>query len=112
MSTGPTAKTVAIVQARACDMCERCASPEPCQVHHRRPRGMGGTRRPRTNMPSNLLFLCAKCHREVELNRTVSLEQGWLVRHEHDPAERHVWIAGHGWTVLDNDGNYEQGEAA
>ena len=113
MSTGPTAKTVQIVLARANHTCERRGrSGQACQVHHRRPRGMGGSRRPGTNKPSNLLLLCAPCHTAVESSRQISHEQGWLVRQEHDPAERAVWVARRGWVLLDDLGNYETEEAA
>lgn len=107
MSTGPTAKIVQLVKDRATNRCERCGhSVENVRaaVHHRRPRGMGGTSRPGTNSPSNLLLLCDPCHLSVESGRQISRERGWLVRQEHDPARQPVWLAGRGWSYLTHDG--------
>jgi len=47
--------------AGRCEICDEWAS--DAQLHHRRARGMGSTRRPDTNLPSNALLLCAACHR-------------------------------------------------
>lgn len=108
MGTGPTAKTVQLVKDRAANHCERCGhSVENVRaaVHHRRPRGMGGTSRPGTNSPSNLLLLCDPCHLTVESSREISREQGWLVRQEHDPEQRPVWLAGKGLHYLNHDGS-------
>lgn len=105
--TGPTAKTVQLVKARAANRCERCGrSVENVRaaVHHRRPRGMGGTIRPGTNCPSNLLLLDEACHLSVESSRQISRERGWLVRQEHDPSRVPVWLAGRGWHLLTADG--------
>ncbi len=107
-STGPTAKTVQLVKDRAANCCERCGhSVENVRaaVHHRRPRGMGGTVRPGTNCPSNLLLLDEACHLAVESSRQISREQGWLVRQEHDPSRVPVWLAGKGFTYLNPDGS-------
>lgn len=108
MGTGPTAKTVQIVKDRAGNHCERCGhnvEERPAAVHHRRPRGMGGTNRPGTNSPSNLLLLCDPCHLTVESSREISREQGWLVRQAHDPEECSVWLAGKGRVYLNPDGS-------
>jgi 5-methylcytosine-specific restriction protein A len=108
VSTGPTKKTVQIVKDRAANHCERCGhnvEDRPAAVHHRRPRGMGGSRRPDTNSPCNLLLLCDPCHLTVESSRQISRERGWLVRQEHDPATRPVWLAGRGWSFLTPDGD-------
>lgn len=50
------------------------------QAHHRRPRGIGGSRRDDTNLASNGLWLCASCHAYIESHRTEALEKGWLLR--------------------------------
>jgi hypothetical protein len=110
--TGPGEDTVKLVLARSDGSCERCRRRAPEQLHHRKPRGSGGSSDPAINYPSNLLALCSQCHLEVEGNRTVSKEQGWLVRFEHNPAETPVWIAGLGKVFLLDDGSTTAQESA
>lgn len=52
------------------------------------------------------------CHLEVERDRSVSYEQGWLVRREHDPALSRVWIVGKGFVLLTDVGGMTDAEAA
>jgi hypothetical protein len=40
----------------------------------------------------------------VESNRELALENGWLVRQEHDPAGVPVMRHGSDWCLLDNQG--------
>lgn len=110
--TGPNEDTVKVVLARSNGACERCLRRPPEQLHHRKPRGSGGSSDPAINYPSNLLALCSQCHLEVEGDRTVSKEQGWLVRFEHNPAETPVWIAGVGKVFLNDDGTMTPQESA
>ena len=76
-------------------------------IHHRRPRGMGGTKRPESNLPANLLTLCGSgttgCHGEVESNRTAAVADGFLVSQHADPEviPVHTW---RGKVLLSNDG--------
>jgi hypothetical protein len=110
--TGPDKKTAGLVLARADGSCERCLRRPPEQLHHRKPRGSGGSSDPAINSPANLLAVCSQCHLEIEGNRTVSKEQGWLVRFEHSPAETPVWIAGLGKVFLNDDGSTTSQESA
>jgi hypothetical protein len=110
--TGPDEDTVNVVVARADGSCERCRRGPVEQIHHRKPRGSGGSSDPAINNPSNLLAVCAPCHLEIEGDRTVSKKQGWLVRFEHNPAETPVWIAGLGKVFLNDDGTTTQQETA
>lgn len=103
--TGPKGKAVNLVLTRAAESCERCGCARPEQIHHRKPRGAGGSSDPAINLPSNLLAVCSPCHLAIERDRTVAREQGWLVRFEHDPAKRHVWLAGRGYCYLNDDGS-------
>ena len=87
--TGIPYRTLRLVLDRSGDMCERCGSLSPADVHHRRARGMGGTRDPEIHSPANLVVLCRDCHTFVEHNRAEATEQGWLVprrdpRHPRD----------------------------
>ena len=84
VSTGPSAEVRAEVIARARGRCERCGTwADQGQVHHRKPRQMGGTSRPEINDASNLVLLCQLCHDDVESHRTDAYEAGWL-RHSWD----------------------------
>lgn len=108
MSTGPTGRTRTVVKHRSERMgwplCERCGR-EPVQhIHHRRPRGAGGSRRPDTNLPSNLLGLGVNCHTHVESHREEAYENGWLVRQSASPREVPVVIHDRGSVRLDNIG--------
>lgn len=105
--TGPTPKTVALVMDRAGNCCERCGRARPEQIHHRKPRGAGGTSDPEINSPVNLLALCSPCHLAVERDRSVAYEQGWLVRREHNPATTPVWLAFRGYSLLTPVGTIE-----
>jgi hypothetical protein len=53
-------------------------------LHHRKPRGMGGTKDPRSDDPRNLIHLCGSgttgCHGLIESNRHQGYETGWLLR--------------------------------
>lgn len=109
--TGPEQRVVDIVRGRAMDACERCGlavSMDGCQVHHRQPRGAGGSRNPEINSPANLLLLCSECHTWVESNRTTSYEQGWLVHRGHNPEKCPVWLAGRGFSFLTIHGDVEE----
>lgn len=120
-STGPGADVRLLVIERADACCERCgirltsAAQQALgySIHHRRPRGMGGTVRTDANSPANLLLLCGSgttgCHGWAEANREVALEQGFLVRQADDPASVpvEVWAtAPHARALLTVHGDY------
>lgn len=127
-ATGPTAAQRRTVAERAGYRCEVCARvlgwgegafatwTTPHSFHHRRPRAMGGTCRPDSNEPQNLLLLCGTgttgCHGRVEANRTLALALGWLLRQDQDPATvpANIWHCDHHTTprLLTRDGNYQE----
>lgn len=126
-NTGPTPATRRMVLDRAAGCCELCGVQlhdgstfiAAHSVHHRQPRGMGGTSRSDANAVTVLLLLCGTgttgCHGHVEANRTEALAYGWLVPQGHDPAAAavHVQHAGNLTPVLlTEDGTYELQEAA
>lgn len=100
-----------LVYDRAEQRCERCgaAGSWTYSVHHRRPRGMGGSKNAATNSPSNLVLLCGSgtsgCHGEVESDRWMAVQDGLIVPQHADPATTPVLLA-RGWTVLTDDGCY------
>ncbi|HEX3778489.1 MAG TPA: HNH endonuclease [Pseudonocardiaceae bacterium] len=111
--TGPTRSVRDIVRARAGNRCELCRRDDgPMDIHHRRPRAMGGTSDPATNRPSNLVLLCRECHSNIESNRDGAQLIGWLVRQRADPSRVQLWRFP-GWVLLDDEGGYvDVGEAA
>lgn len=92
--TGPDAATRDAVYERDAFRCVFCTGGTSLQIHHRRPRGMGGSRDPQTNSLANLLLLCEDCHAWVESHREQALELGLLVRQGVDPASVPVWLDG------------------
>ena len=88
--TGPDLATRQAVIDRAGRKCERCGQPGE-QIHHRKPRGMGGTSDPAINAFPNLVLVCVTCHDEIERNRQMAYESGWLVHRWQDPAEVTAW---------------------
>lgn len=105
-ATGPTPAVRDLVYSRAQYRCEVCGdSTGPFQVHHRRARGMGGTRRLDTNSPTNLLLLCEYDHAAIESFRDLARAEGRLVSQFHDPAEIPVRL-GRAWHYLTVDGRY------
>lgn len=108
--TGPNKRVVAVLAARHQGICERCGRRPMEQIHHREPRGMGGTSDPAINSACNLLGVCSPCHLAIELDRTVAYEQGWLVRRGHNPAKTPVWLAGRGFVLLTDAGDIHEFE--
>lgn len=109
-SRGPSRATREVVWSRAGGRCERCgAVPDwHSSVHHRQPRGMGGSRQSHLNKPSNLLFLCGSgttgCHGWVESNRTKSVNDGYIVPRYAVPSTTPVKYRDDYWVTLDEDG--------
>lgn len=86
-------KTRARVLARDDYSCVRCGQSVlriAYSLHHRRPRGMGGSRDARINQPANLLTLCGHatspdgCHLRVEADRLDAKASGYLLNHVAD----------------------------
>ena len=92
---------------RAGYMCELCGgSLSVMSLHHRRPRGMGGTKALWIHDAENLLALCGTgttgCHGKVESFRERAYDFGWLVKYGIMP--HHVPFAdlhGHWWLLHD-----------
>jgi 5-methylcytosine-specific restriction protein A len=109
--TGFSPQVRRIIHERAQGFCERCGGELGFEIHHRRPRGAGGTRRPESNLPSNGLLLCPKSHRRIESHRAEAYEHGWLVRQTDDPATVPLLYRGT-WVVLDALGNLHDANPA
>ncbi len=112
--TAISPKTRQSVYDREAGCCARCGVhclTGPHSVHHRRPKGMGGSSSTATASLANLILLCGTgvtgCHGWVESNRTLATRAGWLCPSWADPAdwpvERRpgVWSQpGEGWAAV------------
>lgn len=93
-----------VIYKRANGRCEVCGLPwQIAQIHHRRPRGMGGTSRKNSGTASNGLLVHPKCHARIESQREIALENGWLVSQTADPLVVPVKLW-HGVVLLDDNG--------
>lgn len=114
--TGPSGDVVEVVLERANFSCEICNGQIgdrrgfDWSYHHRRPRGLGGTRWPGINLPGNGLILCGSgttgCHGDVESNRALSVRAGYLVLSRTDPTQVAVILHKERFVYLDNVGRY------
>ena len=88
----------ALVIERDGHACRRCGTSLPAgrggSVHHRIPRGMGGTRWEGIHSPALLVLLCGDgttgCHGWIERHRAAALRLGWLLSRQLfgiDPAD-------------------------
>lgn len=124
-STGPRAVERLVIVARAGGSCELCGIPvafvdddgqvtplAAYSIHHRQPRGMGGTSDPAANSATNLLLLCGTgtsgCHGLVESQRALAVGHGWLVPRPTDPATVPVLLFFGDRVYLTSDGTYKE----
>lgn len=73
-------------------------------MHHRRPRGAGGSKDPITNSPANGILACRPCHLEIESHRTKAFMDGWLLRQSQDPRNVPVRLYQNRWAFLTAEG--------
>lgn len=114
-----TVRTRQIVLDRDLYRCIRCGAYigpfGDYSIHHRRPRGMGGSKRPETDLPANLLTLCGSgttgCHGYIESHREEAYEQGLLL-HQTDNPEGISVTTFRGSLFLNNDGSFDVAEDA
>lgn len=123
--SAPTPATVALVVARDKGMCARCGRHviagvrgRDWSLHHRRPRGAGGSTLVWVNRPGNLILLCGDatstggCHAWVESNRDEARREGFLVPLNgiHISTMVPVMHAVHGNCILDDNGGITRQE--
>lgn len=105
-------QTRTLVLTRSGYKCERCYGRLDegygFSVHHRLPRGMGGTKGREIHQASYLLVLCGSgvtgCHGWVEVNRTQALTLGLLIYRIDKGYEIPFMDIREKWWILDNDG--------
>jgi len=64
---------------RRCEVRQACHGDAAVQIHHRRPRGAGGSSVAWVNQAANGLDVCSPCHAFIESAREFSEAHGWLV---------------------------------
>lgn len=81
-----------------CVRCARNVVNYPSSLHHRKPRGMGGSRDPRSFDPRNLVLVCGSgttgCHGWIESHRDVARSEGWLLRSLDDLDQPLITLCG------------------
>lgn len=93
------------VEERAKGLCEVCGSPvEVPQIHHRKPRGMGGTKNPASRSAANALYVHFRCHEWIERNRSEAYGMGYLVHQTEQSSDKPVLLPT-GWFLLQDDGS-------
>lgn len=115
MSTGPTKFTREVVLERDGYQCVSCGvnvMGKLYSIHHRIPRGMGGTRRPEVNLPANLLLLCGTgttgCHGWVESHRMQARDWGYLIRRDTAKPSWEPVFTANGWRRFDDEGGWAE----
>lgn len=73
-------------------LCELCCVERATQIHHRKARGMGGTRDVGTNLAANGIDVCTYCHSIAEGHSIRHPQRGWT---EVSRALREAW----GWQI-------------
>jgi len=95
-----------LIKDRSQGKCEMCGSKVlQYQIHHRRPRGMGGSKVSVVGSAANGVLLHPKCHTHIELNRNEARDNGWLVQQSFDPTVV-PFKRFNGWVTFSEDGTY------
>lgn len=104
----PAAK--ALILARSGGICELDSCGPAEVIHHRRPRGAGGTSLAWVNQPANGLHVSRSCHDWIEgripsWSRVQSGKVGWLVSQHSDRVSADVPVLYRNrWVLLTDDG--------
>lgn len=97
------------VQGRAFGHCERCDRPTvAAHLHHRRPKGLGGSSAPDRHDVSNLVHLCPDCHSWAHGHPKDAAEAGFLVPRSSGQSPLQVPIVDLSGRIrwLDDEGQY------
>jgi 5-methylcytosine-specific restriction protein A len=104
--TGFPPEVKATIRSRAQNLCEICGQhTSDLTAHHRRLKGMGGTRRPESQAVSAGIWVFALDHHRIHAHPQHSYEMGWLVKQSADPALIAV-LRRERWVLLQDDGSF------
>ena len=98
-----------LVQGRAFGRCERCLEATLCgHLHHRRPKGLGGSKAPDRHDVSNLVYLCPADHSWAHGNPSEAAESGFIVPRSsgNHPLDVPITDLTGQTRYLDNEGQY------
>lgn len=91
-----------------CEVCGMVLHHEFAHLHHRIPRGRGGTRRLEVNGVANGLCLCPSDHDGIEANRDKARALGLLISQHRKILPREVPVLLiKGWCLLSDSGDYQ-----
>ena len=96
-----------MIEARSDCQCEvwvRCVAGLMEAKHHRRVKGIGGSRMPETQAASNGISVCNACHRFIHEHPVWATENGFLVSQWRMPVEMPVLWRCDQWRLLDDFG--------
>jgi 5-methylcytosine-specific restriction enzyme A len=95
------------ILSRDGECCVRCHYPA-CDVHHRKPKGMGGTSDEEVAFGlANLISLCRECHSYIHAHPAESYKLGYLVRSWDNPELVKI-ETNLGSLEIRSDGTFEQ----
>lgn len=100
-----------LITERSGGMCELDACGRAEVIHHRRPRGAGGTSLPWVNRAANGMHVTNACHNRIEgrdpsWSRLQSGKAGWLVsQHSERTSAESPVLYRNRWVLLGDDGS-------
>lgn len=86
------------------DGCVHCGETEAVSPHHRRNRGMGGSKE--RDVPSNIIVICSWLNNAMESDDVVAnlaRHYGWKLRAGDVPRETPIWHYRGEYRILDDD---------
>lgn len=84
-----------IVRDRDQSTCQKCRRRKPdLDVHHRKPKQMGGADALTTYGLANLVSLCRNCHSWVHAHPADAMELGLMLSQSADPEKEYVFVGG------------------
>lgn len=98
-----------VIMGRAFGRCERCLQATLAgDPHHRRVRGMGGSKAPDRHDPSNLVWVCRPCHDWIHAHPKEAGESGFIIPRSsgNHPLEVPITDLTGQVRFLDNEGQY------
>lgn len=103
----PSNRIKGLIRRRDDGICWHCGC-EETTIHHRKNRGMGGSKPEISDRPSNLLTICPEYNGLMESDVNAyreATENGWKLRNGMHSLEVPVWRYDHTWWILNDLGD-------